>query len=152
MSKRIAVFLGCGLVLSAMLVGGASAGSSSAKAKTVKFTATLGTAQEVPKEKGAPKTAGGTFSATLTGTTLKWQLNFGHLSSKATAAHIHVGPKGKSGPVVVALCGPCQAVTGGSVRISPTVIKKLENGGAYVNVHTTKNPNGEIRGQVSESK
>jgi hypothetical protein len=27
----------------------------------------------------------------------------------------------------------------------------IKKGDAYVNVHTTKNPNGEIRGQLTES-
>lgn len=29
------------------------------------------------------------------------------------------------------------------------LISALEGGAAYVNVHTTKNPGGEIRGQIS---
>jgi hypothetical protein len=36
----------------------------------------------------------------------------------------------------------------GSAQISKTVIASLESGKAYVNVHTAKNPAGEIRGQV----
>jgi CHRD domain len=113
------------------------------------FTAKLNIAQEVPKETGAASNAGGAFTATLSGSTLKGKLSFGHLTGPATAAHIHMGAKGKAGPVIVALCGPCKSGAHGSAKVSPAVIKTIEGGGAYVNVHTTKNPNGEIRGQVS---
>lgn len=112
------------------------------------FTAKLNIAQEVPKETGAPSNAGGAFTATLTGSTLKWKLSFAYLTGQATAAHIHTGAKGKSGPVIVALCGPCKSGAHGTMKVSAAVIKTVEGGGAYVNVHTAKNPNGEIRGQV----
>ena len=36
-----------------------------------------------------------------------WKLTFAKLSGAATAAHIHLGAKGKAGNVLVALCGPC---------------------------------------------
>ena len=39
----------------------------------------------------------------------------------------------------------------GQMQGSPfrDIIRALELGEAYVNVHTEKNPNGEIRGQIS---
>jgi hypothetical protein len=72
------------------------------------------------------------------------------LTGPAAAAHIHSAPKGKAGPVIVALCGPCKSPTSGVSRVTATVAKMLQSGDTYVNVHTAKNPNGEIRGQISE--
>jgi CHRD domain-containing protein len=140
-------------VLSSVLLGVAGVVAAAALAKPMTapmgVTAKLNIAQEVPKETGAPRTAGGAFTATLSGSTLKWKLSFGHLTGAATAAHIHMGAKGKAGPVIVPLCGPCKSGVNGTVKVSAAVIKAIEGGGAYVNVHTAKNPNGEIRGQVS---
>jgi hypothetical protein len=140
-------------VLSSVLLGVAGVVAAVALAKPTMapmgFTAKLSIAQEVPKETGAPMMSGGAFTATLSGSTLKWKLTFGHLTGQATAAHIHMGAKGRSGPVIVALCGPCKSGATGTTKVSAAVIKTIEGGGAYVNVHTAKNPNGEIRGQVS---
>jgi hypothetical protein len=36
----------------------------------------------------------------------------------------------------------------GTATISEKIVAQLEAGKTYVNVHTTKNPAGEIRGQV----
>ena len=130
------------------LVAGALARSNG----SYSFKATLTRGAEVPKPAGAPATAGGTFVAKSVEAgskiTIKWTLKFHGLSGKATAAHIHMGKKGVAGAVVVPLCGPCKATSSGSAKITSKVENALEQGKAYVNVHTTKNPAGEIRGQV----
>jgi hypothetical protein len=82
------------------------------------------------------------------------------------AAHIHQGEKGKNGPPVAPLLIEPKkpAVSGtlyseGRIRayelIGPlkgnalqSLIKMIEAGDAYVNVHTVKHPDGEIRGQI----
>jgi hypothetical protein len=121
---------------------------------TEKYTvsATLKNNTEVPRPKGAAL-ANGSFSGTYvenkTGATLTWKLTFQRLTGKALAAHIHKGKRGQAGPVVVPLCGPCRNGQVGKVKISKAVIDALENGDAYVNVHTAKNAPGEIRGQVA---
>jgi CHRD domain len=129
-----------------------STSSTSAKSSTYSFKATLTRGAEVPKPQGAPAAAGGTFVAKSVESgstvTIKWTLKFHGLSGKATAAHIHMGRKGAAGPVVVPLCGPCKASSTGSAKISSAVENALEQGKAYVNVHTVKNAAGEIRGQV----
>jgi CHRD domain len=146
MRKRIIAVLTVALAIAGLVTAIAMAHGST---KTTKFSATLNIAQEVPKETGAPASAGGTFSATLSGTTLKWSLSFTHLTGPASAAHIHLGAKGKSGPVIIPLCGPCKSPLSGTAKVTAAEIKDLTGGKTYANVHTAKNPNGEIRGQVS---
>lgn len=122
------------------------------EADAVALKAALGSGVEVPKPTGTKAGAGGTFAAGLTrkasGGTLAWRLTFHGLTGRAIAAHVHIGKAGKAGPVAVALCGPCRSGQRGSAKINARTASALLGGGAYVNVHTTKNPAGEIRGQV----
>ena len=94
--------------------------------------------------------AHGLFKATLSGRTLKWKLTFAKLTGPATAAHIHMAAKGKSGNVVVPLCGPCKSPLHGTATLSAALLKSLKVHKLYVNVHTAKNPAGEIRGQLAQ--
>ena len=123
-------------------------------ATTLSLTAKLNAAQEVPKPK-AGAAARGTFAAGLVrsgaGGTLSWRLTFQALSGKAGAAHVHLGKRGKAGAVAVSLCGPCRSGARGTAKLNAKTVKALLAGGAYVNVHTAKNPAGEIRGQVTTS-
>ena len=115
--------------------------------------ATLRAAQERPKPKGKVAKARGTFTATITRSgdagTIAWKLTFGKLSGKAVAAHIHSGVRGKAGPVIVPLCAPCKSGRTGRATVSAAVLSALENGRAYVNVHTKRNAAGEIRAQIA---
>ena len=52
-------------------------------------------------------------------------------------------------PVLVPLCGPCTSPVTGRVTLTPKEIRLLVSGKTYVNVHTGKNPDGEIRGQIT---
>jgi hypothetical protein len=114
---------------------------------------TLRAAQERPKPKGNVRRARGTFTATVTrsGTSgvIAWRLTFSKLTGRATAAHIHSGVRGKAGPVIVSLCAPCRSGARGRATVDASVLDALEAGRAYVNVHTRKNPQGEIRGQIA---
>src|SRR5438552_3536534 len=105
------------------LAGGA------AKPTTVKFNAALNIGQEVPHPKGVAAGASGHFSATLTGTTLKWTLTFSHLSGSASAAHIH-GPaaRGKSANVQIPLCPPCKSSLSGTATATAAEITEMEAG------------------------
>jgi hypothetical protein len=114
---------------------------------------TLRAAQERPKPKGKLAKAKGTFTATVTRTgtsgVITWRLTFSKLSGRAIAAHIHSGARGKAGPVIVPLCAPCRSGARGRATVSESVLNALESGQTYVNVHTPKNPAGEIRGQLA---
>ena len=107
--------------------------------------------QEVPRPRGAAR-ARGTFALTATksggSATLAWRLSFSRLTGRALAAHIHVGARGRAGRVAVPLCGPCRSGANGRASVSGAVLAALESGRAYVNVHTRRNPAGEIRGQL----
>jgi hypothetical protein len=114
-------------------------------------TARLNAAQERPRPAGAAR-ARGSFTLTATkadtGTRLAWRLTFSRLTGTATAAHIHIGRRGVAGPVAIPLCGPCRSGARGTVTPNRAALAALEAGRAYVNVHTARNPAGEIRGQV----
>jgi hypothetical protein len=113
----------------------------------------LRAAQERPKPKGNVRRARGTFTATITrsGTSavVAWRLTFSKLTGRAIAAHIHSGVRGKAGPVIVPLCAPCRSGASGRATVDASVLGALEAGRTYVNVHTRKNPAGEIRGQIA---
>lgn len=83
-----------------------------------------------------------------------------------TQAHIHLGRRGVNGPVVAFLFGLSRfgiSVRRGVVRGTLTnrdlvgplrgrtirdLIREMERGNTYVNVHTTQFPEGEVRGQI----
>ena len=50
--------------------------------------------------------------------------------------------------MIVPLCGPCKSGVTGTAVISKTIVNEMKAGDTYVNVHTVKNPAGEIRGQI----
>lgn len=130
----------CALALAAL---------SLAATHTTVWTAALSSGQEVPKQVVKDTAAHGLFKATLSGSTLKWKLTFAKLTGQATAAHIHMAAKGKPGNVVVPLCGPCTTGMTGTATITSAQMSAFKKHLLYVNVHTAKNPNGEIRGQLA---
>jgi CHRD domain len=112
------------------------------------WSAKLTAAQEVPKQVVKMPGAHGSFTAALHGKKLAWKLTFAGLSGPATAAHIHMAAMGKSGNVVVPLCTPCKSPVSGTATLTSAVINAFGKHLLYVNVHTKKNPAGEIRGQL----
>lgn len=116
--------------------------------RTAGWSASLTSGKEVPKQAVKVPNATGKFTATVSGNTLKWKLTFAKLSGPAAAAHIHLGATGKAGAVLVALCGPCKSGASGSAALTAALKKDFTKHLLYVNVHTAKNPAGEIRGQL----
>jgi hypothetical protein len=127
----------------------AFAAMSLAASRTTVWTATLSSGQEVPKQVVPDTAAHGQFRGTLSGTKLTWKLTFANLTGPATMAHIHMATKGKSGNVVVPLCAPCTSGMTGTATITPALQAAFAKHVLYVNVHTAKNPGGEIRGQLA---
>jgi hypothetical protein len=119
-------------------------------AATTKLTAFLTVNQAIPAPKGAH--GSGTFTATVSGNRIRFRLTFKGLTGPATASHIHAALAGKANPApAVPLCGPCKNGQTGTVTASAAVLKKIFGGATYVNIHTAKNPAGEIRGQIASS-
>jgi len=167
--RRVCLISSLGLALA--VVGSLNHISANAAAMQMKITAHLSGAEQVP----VVQTAGtGQFQGTAAGSnSITYRLSFSGLSSPVTAAHIHLGKKGTNGGVIVFFCGgggrpPCPP-TGGTVTGTITaanviategmkqgdlaaVIQAMMNGETYVNVHTTKYKDGEIRGQIEVAK
>jgi hypothetical protein len=122
--------------------------ATASNARTDRFIALLDRRSEVPSPKGVSALASGRFTASLNGSKLSWTLTFKRLTGNATAAHIHLANKGKAGPIAVPLCAPCKSGVKGTSVLTAAVVTAMKKGGAYVNVHTIKNPAGEIRGQI----
>ena len=85
-----------------------------------------------------------------------WTINFSDLSGPATMAHFH-GPAmaGKNGPVILWLTNkgsPAESPIKGNATLTPDQAKEFSAGQWYINIHTNKNPGGEIRGQVTPPK
>lgn len=93
----------------------------------------------------------GSFAVSLTGEKIDVKLITTGLSGAITAAHLHYGAPGMAGGVAVNLS---TLIMGnsivGSVDISAItgLIDSLKAGNVYVNIHTTLNAAGEIRGQL----
>ena len=83
------------------------------------------------------------------------------------AAHIHIGAVGVSGPVIFPLYSPAdgpftspyvKTVTAADLIPAPgaetfeQAVAAILSGGTYANIHTTANPNGEIRGQIGATE
>ena len=106
-----------------------------------------------------------TFTLSKDGKELTYTLTVKDIEN-ATAAHIHAGKKGENGgPLAGLFAGPKKEgmysgeLAKGTITdknlMGPLAGKKIKDlvkiikgGGAYVNIHTEKNPNGEIRGQI----
>jgi hypothetical protein len=123
-----------------------------AMAATEKFTADLTAAAVVP-----PTTSTATGTADVTFDTaskmLTWTVTYKGLTGKPTAAHFH-GPAavGANAGPVVGLTGSLDSPIKGSFTLSDKQASELEAGMWYLNVHTSKFADGEIRGQVLKAK
>ena len=134
-----------GAVLAAGLAFAGSAQAQNAKS----FHADLSNAQEVPPTNGH---GGGKADFTLNPSTkeLSWTVTFNGLTSAPTAAHIH-GPaaSGTNAGVLINLAPRgMKDPLKGSAKLTDTQIADLTSGKTYVNVHTSQNKGGEIRGQI----
>lgn len=119
-----------------------------AMAEVVNLKASMNAASEVP-----PNSSKGTGTLTATYDTaskkLSWKGSYSSLTGAATAAHFHTGEAGKNGPVAVPIT-PATSPFEGSATLTDAQAADLLAGKLYVNVHTSENKGGEIRGQVTK--
>lgn len=130
------------------------AGAASISANADTFSAHINSAQEVPMN-STTGTGWARMNYNESTQTLSWTVFFTGLSSNQTAAHIHAAaPVGSNAGVGVNL-GSVGGTTGtitGSMVISSTLRDQLRANLAYVNIHTSDNPGGEIRGQLARRR
>lgn len=154
------IFLAASLLL-ALGLSQSCSDSTTGPVLPTEFTAGLSGANERPN--GNASTATGAATVTLTETSLTFSISVTALTSP-TAAHIHVGKASVSGGVILGLtpaAPPTGTFTGvfnsgtvsaadlaGAAVSLASLAALIRNGDAYVNVHTTAFPGGEIRGQL----
>jgi hypothetical protein len=125
-------------------------------------------------------TGTGSFEATLNGAgdEISYTLTYGDLEGVAnngvvTQAHIHFGQRGINGGVIAFLCGgstkpacpASPATVTGTITAADVIgpasqgieagsfaeaVRAIRAGMVYANVHTTRWPSGEVRGQVND--
>jgi len=135
--------------------------------------------QEVP---ALSTTARGAFQAKVSddNSSFDWTLSYEALEGTVTQAHIHFGQRSVNGGISIWLCGTAAApgpagtamcpasgtVTGTATAanvvgplgqgIEPEafdeILAAIRAGKAYANVHSTKWPGGEIRGQLNDPR
>jgi CHRD domain len=132
------------------------------------FHATLSGKNQSPTI-DTPAHGSATFTLSNTGKSLSYRLYVADIDN-VSMAHIHIGTAGKEGPVAAWLypSKPPAVVKEGKftgVLASGTItaanlmgplegktiadlVHEIKTGNAYVNVHTTAHPAGEIRGQI----
>ena len=154
------------LAVAGVFILGAAA---QAQAQSMTFTTTLSGGNENPGVvTGSVGTATVTWNpATGAGT---YRVEVYNMPVGTTASHIHVGAAGTNGPVVINFTVPAGGISNdyaltGTFGCSDVTVRAAQGinscedfsqslvlGNMYVNVHSTVNPGGEIRGQLARTQ
>ena len=165
MLRTTSLRVGLALIALALAVSPVVAGNSS------KFVSPLNSDEEVPPN-GSNAAGFASFKISADETSITYRLIVANIND-VTQSHIHCGPPGVNGPVVVFLFGfdpvgvtengilaegtitnadviprDASAACPGGVANLADVIAKIRAGEAYTNVHTIALPGGEIRGLI----
>jgi hypothetical protein len=152
-------------LVAALLVGFAAAPAS---AQVFTLTATLtgeGEATQVVNGINTGSFGDATIIIDMGARTVNYSVRVFNLPSGVTASHIHVGAIKTAGPIVVNFAPPISAsndfgfngVVGAAdfilrpdqgIRSADDMFQAILGGNSYVNVHSSANPGGEIRGQL----
>ncbi len=141
--------------------------SAAAQAQTITFTANLHGGNEVPGiSTGSAGTAVVTWNTTTKAGT--YRVDVYNMPVATTASHIHAGAAGVNGPVIVNFTVPAGGISNdyalsGTFGCTDVVVRAPQGinscedfeqaivlGNTYVNVHSTVNGGGEIRGQLTK--
>lgn len=149
---------------------GAITSLNAATADQIFITGLTGTAEIPPRQTDAS----GAVAVSLNpdGTSLHYRLSVSDIQD-VTAAHLHIGLPDENGPIVVPLLGQGApgdnttlpegvadgVIAEGDITITEltgpltgtpllVLMELLRSGAIYANVHTSQNPEGEIRGQM----
>jgi CHRD domain len=140
--------------------------SAAAQAQTVTLTAALHGGNEVP---GVSTGSAGTATVTWNTTTKAgtYRVDVFNMPVGTTQSHIHAGAAGVNGPVVINFTVPAGGISNdygltGTFGCTDVVVRAPQGinscedfeqalllGNTYVNVHSSANPGGEIRGQLN---
>ncbi len=130
----------------------------------------VSTATLTPGADGAT-TSKGSGTATIdwmaASSTFTYTLSWSNLTGDATMAHIHYGAVGVNGPIVIpffmSTMPATNSITGtltsadfladpsAGINTIADVATAIQDGNAYVNIHTKAYPAGELRGQLAVS-
>jgi len=169
---------GSAMVYSTTMMAGTSSSSSTSPVSGKQFRAVLTGDNEVPPV-DTQATGRIKIVPNPQQTALDFQISLSDLNGVVTGAHIHRGSIGTNGPVIATLntgnafagalaytlgsgSGSTSTSVGGTITSADLkgplagkqvtdLIRLIEDGKAYVNVHTDRNSNGEIRGQLKSS-
>jgi hypothetical protein len=120
----------------------------------IQFTAKMDGGQETPPVT-TTATGTGAFVLNAAGTALSYTITVNGLT--INAGHFHNGAIGVPAAVVKSLTFVNNTASGvwsstdATQPLTDSLLSELLRGRLYVNVHTTTNPNGEIRGQVIQA-
>jgi len=162
MSRRLLVVLAASAATLTIAIASVTAASPK------NFVTPLSAGEEVPANDSLARGAA-IFQLSDDGTEMSYRLIASNIEN-ILQSHIHIGPAGENGPVVVFLypdAPPAVLIPGRHDGVLATgtftaadfrgplagasmadLVAALESGNAYVNVHTTQLPGGEIRGQL----
>ena len=162
MSRRLLVVLAASAATLTIAIASVTAASPK------NFVTPLSAGEEVPANDSLARGAA-IFQLSDDGTEMSYRLIASNIEN-ILQSHIHIGPAGENGPVVVFLypdAPPAVLIPGRHDGVLATgtftaadfrgpllgmsmdaLVDALESGNAYVNVHTTQLPGGEIRGQL----
>jgi len=133
----------------AAAVGLALAATPALAQNTKSYHVAMTAAQEVPAN-DSKGTGTADFTLDVNTYQLKWTITTANMSAEPLAAHIHgpAAPGSNAGVVVNLAPNGMSNPLIGTATLTAAQAADFTAGKDYVNVHTSKNPTGEIRGQI----
>ena len=134
-------------VLFAAAIAAGLLAAAPAFADMLTFTAKMDGASAVPPD-DSKATATADVKVDTAAKTISWTIKYADLTGPATMAHFH-------GPAAVGVSAPpeidiSKSIESGTAPITDAQLADLQAGKLYLNIHTAKFPDGEIRGQVTK--